>query len=265
MLPLLIGLLVALVLVGAGVWFWRRSQVKSSGRDDRYTPERILTTEQVHMLDYLHDTFPGQVVLPNMLLKDMLSVRRAADRVTAEERLRKQRVDFVVCGEDGRPTFAFDIEQYHLSNAKAKAHQVKIKNRILKTAGVRFVFLKNGLHRMPSPAEFRKQLNLAALPQPLPKDREDSNESRRQQLESQLSEFDQVYPATGFRDSEVMGLSGLMDLDREGRNSLSGGLNSVSGGLNSVSGGLHGRAAGRPAGNNSEYKDNSKSGSSHLG
>ncbi|HEX5738642.1 MAG TPA: DUF2726 domain-containing protein [Hydrogenophaga sp.] len=258
MLPLWIGFVIALVLVGAGGWYWRRSQVKSSGRDDRYTPERILTTEQVHMLDYLHDTFPGQVVLPNMLLKDMLSVRRAADRAIAEDRLSKQRVDFVVCGEDGRPSFAFDIEQYHLSNAKAKAHQVKIKNRILKTAGVRFVFLKNGLHRMPSPSEFRKQLNLAALPQPLPKEKEDSVESRRQQLESQLSEFDQVYPPTGFRDSEVMGLSGLMDLNRDGLSSLSGGLSSVRGDLDS------GKAGRPPANNSGEPANRSKTGTSRT-
>ncbi|MDP2743227.1 MAG: hypothetical protein Q8O50_07125, partial [Hydrogenophaga sp.] len=97
-----------------------------------------------------------------------------------------------------------------------------------------------------------------ALPQPLPKDREDSRESRRQQLESQLSEFDQVYPATGFRDSEVMGLSGLMDLDRDGRNSHSGGLNSVSGGLS-------GTGSGRPASNTGEYRGKSKTGSSHTG
>ena len=216
---LIVSLVVVLVLAlaGAGVWYWRRNRSSSTGRDDRYTPERVLTIEQVHMLDYLHDTFPGQVVLPNMLLKDLLSVRRAADRKKAEDRLSRQRVDFVVCGEDGRPTFAFDIEQYHLSNAKAKAHQVKIKNRILKTAGVRFVFLKNGLHRMPSPSEFRKQLNLAALAQPETKEKEDNRESRRQQLESQFSEFDQTFSGTGFRDSEVMGLSGLMDLDQEGR------------------------------------------------
>ncbi len=256
MLPLWIGFFIAVVLVGAGAWIWRRTRTTASGRNDRYTPERILTTEQVHMLDYLHDTFPGQVVLPNMLLKDMLSVRRASDREKAQDRLNRQRVDFVVCGEDGRPTFAFDIEQYHLSNAKAKEHQVKIKNRILKTAGVRFVFLKNGLHRMPSPAEFRKQLNLAALPQPLPKEKEDSRESRRQQLESQLSEFDQVYPATGFRDSEVMGLSGLMDLDREGRSSQNGGLNSVRGGLN-------GGASGTPPGATSEYRGKARS--THTG
>lgn len=205
-----------IVLLGLGAWAYRKlSQGKSSGREDRYTPERILTIEQVHMLDYLQDTFPGQVVLPNVPLKSMLSVRRAADRQRAMERLNHQKVDFVVCGEDGRPSFAFDIEQYHLSDAKAKTHQAKMKNRILKTAGVRFVFLKNGLHRMPSPADFREQLNLAALPKPKPK--EDARESAMQQLESQFSEFDQQHSQTGFRDSEVMGLSRLMDLNGIGR------------------------------------------------
>lgn len=213
MLPLWITLSLALALAGLGFWAYRRYGGKASGRDDRYTPERILTPEQVHMLDYLRDTFPDQVVLPNMLLTDMLSVRRSSDHRRAQERLRHQRVDFVVCGEDGRPVFAFDIEQYHLSNAKLKSHQSKLKNRILKTAGVRFLFLKNGIHRMPSPADFRQQLNLAVLPQP--KAKEAQTESVRQQLESKFSEFDQLYPATGFRDSDVMGMSSLMSLEDE--------------------------------------------------
>ena len=204
-----------LVVLALGIWAYRRlTHPESSGRDDRYTPERVLTPEQAHMLDYLQDTFPGQVVLPNMMLKDMLTVRRASNRKRAEERLNEHKVDFVVCGEDGRPSFAFDVEQHHLSDARAKAHRVKMKNRILKTAGVRFVFLKNGIHRMPSPSEFRKQLDLAALPQPIPKEASEP-ESVRQQLESKFSEFDQIFPATGFRDSEVMGMSGLMDLGNE--------------------------------------------------
>jgi intracellular sulfur oxidation DsrE/DsrF family protein len=164
------------------------------------------------MLDYLRDTFPTQVVLPNMPLKDLLSVRRSSNHQRAKERLQNQRVDFVVCGEDGRPVFAFDVEQYHLSNAKAKAHQVKLKNRILKTAGVRFLFLKNSIHRMPAPNDFRRQLDLAALPRPKQQEAE-QGESMRQQLESKMSEYDTlVYPNTGFRESEVMGLSGLMGL-----------------------------------------------------
>lgn len=200
-----------LVLAALGLLVYGRRDRQRSGREDRYTPERVLTPEQVVLLDYLRDTFPNQVVLPNMPLKDLLSVRRSANPQRARERLRQHKVDFVVCGEDGRPMFAFDVEQHPLSDAKTKAHQVKMKNRILKTAGVRFLLLKNGIHRMPSPADFRQQLNLAALPQPRVKT--EPTESVRQQLESKFSEFDQLYPATGFRDSEVMDMTGLMGLE----------------------------------------------------
>lgn len=216
MFPLWTAFMVALALVAGGVWAYRRYFRKVSGREDRYTPERILTPEQVAMLDYLRDTFPDQVVLPNVPLQSMLSVRRSADIQRAKERLKSQKVDFVVCDTEGRAVFAFDVEQYHLSNAKAKAHQVKIKNRILKTAGVRFLFLKNSIHRMPSPNDFRRQLDLAALPRPKAQEGESSGESVRQQLESKFSEFDTlVYPSTGFKESEVMGLSGLMELGGE--------------------------------------------------
>src|SRR5690606_642050 len=127
-----VGVLLLIALV-VGAVFWLRQQKTTSGRDDRYTPERLLTAEQVQMLDYLHDTFPGQVVLPTLRLQDMLSVRKTSDRKRAEERRQQFKVDFAVFGEDGRPVFAFAIKQYHLSNAKAKEHQLKIKNRILKT------------------------------------------------------------------------------------------------------------------------------------
>ena len=209
------AVVVVVGLIAAGVWAYQRYLRPSTGREDRYTPERIMVPEHVSMLTYLHDTFPDQVVLPQVKLRDMLSVRRATNRKRAMLRLDNQQVDFVFCNADGRPMFAFDIEQYHLSDAKAKTHQVKIKNRILKTAGVRFVFLKNGIHRMPSPNEFRKQLDLAALPQPKPKEENDSNsgDSKLQQLESKFSEFDQLFPSTGFRESEIMGLSGVMGLE----------------------------------------------------
>lgn len=211
MQPMWIFVTLALAVAAAiGVWAYRRFGKPSSGRDDRYAPEPILTAEQVALLDYLRDTFPDQVVLPNMALQDMLSVRRARDPQRAHQRLARHRVDFVVCGADGRPQFAFDIERYHLSDAKAKAHQTKIKNRILKTAGVRFLMLKDGIHRMPTPADFRQQLNLAALAQPKPK--VNRSEKARQQLESKFSQFDQLYQSTGFRDSEVMDMGALMDL-----------------------------------------------------
>ena len=215
---MVIGSVIAAVVLVLCVWLYLRfMRSQDDGRDDRFAPERILSTEQVAMLDYLQDTFPGQVVLPNISLVQMLSVRRAASKKAAKERLREHRVDFVVCAPDGRPIFAFDIEQYHLSNAEAKAQRVKVKNRILKTAGVRFVFLKNGIHRMPSPAEFREQLNLVELPKPKSPVTKpaDDRDSVMQQLETQMSGFDHQYARSGYRDSEVLGLSGLMDLEDE--------------------------------------------------
>lgn len=207
--------LAVLVLGAAGAgawWFLRKPGAPGSGREDRYTPERVLTAEQVNMLDYLRNTFPDKVVLPNVALRDMLSVRRAEDRKGAMERLRNQKVDFVVCDGEGHPVFAFDVEQYHLSDAKAKEHQVKIKNRILKTAGVRFLHLKNSIQRMPRPEEFRRQLDIAVLPRPKPMQVEPVD-SARQQLEAKMSDYDKlIFQNTGFRESEVMGLSGLMNL-----------------------------------------------------
>lgn len=246
--PIWFALIAIAVLAAAGFWAWRLTSRKSTGRNDRYTPERVVTPEQVLMLDYLQDTFPKQVILVNIPLKNMLSVRRASNRRRAEERLAKQRVDFVVCNDEGRPVFAFDIEQFHLSNAKAKNLEDRLKNRILKTAGIRFVYLKNGVHRMPSPSEFRQQLNLAALPQPKPPAEKDDRESVIQQLESQFSEFDQLNTHTGFRDSEVLGVSGLMELEsalRRGKkpsgtrpsDSLSSGHSGFDGGTFDVRGG----------------------------
>ena len=215
------GSVIAVVVLVLCIWLYMRfMRSQDDGREDRYSPERILSTDQVAMLDYLHDTFPGQVVLPNVSLSNMLSVRRAANKEQAKQRLQGHRVDFIVCAPDGRPTFAFDIEQYHLSNAEAKAERTKVKNRILKTAGVRFVFLKNGIHRMPSPAEFRAQLNLVELPKPKapapkPVAPEEARDSVVRELESQMSSFDHQYSNSTFRDSEVLGLSSLMGLEED--------------------------------------------------
>ena len=84
MFPLWVAFVVAIALVALGVWVYRRYFRTVSGREDRYTPERILTPEQVIMLDYLRETFPDQVVLPNLPLRNMLSIRRASDVPAAE-------------------------------------------------------------------------------------------------------------------------------------------------------------------------------------
>ena len=201
----------AILLVGLGLWVWgyRRFARQSPSLNDRYTLQRLLEPEQVQMLDYLRTAFPGLVVLPNIRLSDLLSIRRATNAAEVKNTLRSFTVDFVACGEDGLPTFAFDVERYHLSDAERHAEDLKTKNRLLKAVGVRLVFLKSSIRRMPPADVFRAQLQLAARPRP----NEERQSGLREQLEAQLSQHDHHYAPSEFSDSEVLGLSGLMSLD----------------------------------------------------
>lgn len=203
--------ILAVLLAGLGFWMWgyRRFAGQGSILNDRYTTERLLEPDQVQMLDYLRNTFPGLVVLPNIRLADMLTVTRSANPAESRKALATFTVDFVACGEDGLPAFAFDVERYHLSDTERHAEDVKTKNRILKASGVRLVFLKNNPRRMPAPDAFRAQLKLAARPRP----KEDRRADVREQLEAQISQFDHKYAPSEYSDSEVLGLSGLMNLD----------------------------------------------------
>lgn len=208
-------IVMGLVLLATGLAAWLYMRRPASSLDDRYTVEPLILREQLAMLAYLKQVFPGQVVVPNVLLRNMLSVRRAANRQRAEKRLHDQQVEFVVCGEDGQALFAFDREQHPLSDAINKANQAKVKNRMLKTAGVRLVYVKANINHMPTPDAFREQLNLAALPRPQFNRRTTDRgpSSPRQQLESSFSEFDASYASSTFKESEVMSVSGLADLD----------------------------------------------------
>jgi hypothetical protein len=204
-----------LVLLGLGLAAWLYRRKSSSSLKDRYAAEPLIARDQVEMLEYLNKAFPNQVVAPNVQLRSMLSVRRSANRKQAEDRLNNQKVDFVVCGDDGRPLFAFDLEQYHLSDVKTKAYQAKVKNRILKTAGVRLVYVKPSISLMPTHDAFREQLNLAALPRPQSGRRATDSEpvNALEQLESHFSEFDHSYLPSTFKESEVLNMNGLAELD----------------------------------------------------
>lgn len=210
-----IAILIGLTLLSAGVGAWLYTRSPALSLNDRYVAEPLLVREQVAMLDYLTKTFPGQIVVPHVLLRNMLSVRRAASPQKAKERLGDQKVDFVVCGEDGRPLFAFDITQHHLSDAATKENQAKVKNRMLKTAGVRLVHLESNIHRLPSPDDFREQLNMAALPRPQFNRRATDRGplSARQKLESHFAEFETFHASSDFKESEILDLTGLVDLD----------------------------------------------------
>lgn len=215
MSPIWIAVATGLMLLTTGVAAWWCARKPVASLNDRYTAEPLIVREQVAVFDYLIKAFPGQVVMPNVLLCSMLSARRAANHQRAKERLGDQKVDFVVCGEDGKPLFAFDLERYHLNDTTAKAHQASTKKRILRTAGVQLVHMESSTQCMPTPDALREQLNLAALPQPQLNRRATDNgqPSGRQQLESYFSEFDTFHPASAFKELEVLELTDLAELD----------------------------------------------------
>lgn len=89
-------------------------------------------------------------------------------------------------------------------------HNAKVKNRILKSAGIRLVYIKGRSNQLPTPNEFRQKLSLAALAEA-----KEPSHSPRQQLEEHLSRRDSEFQRSEFKESEVMGLSGLMGLDSQ--------------------------------------------------
>lgn len=156
--------LVAVIAAVAGLWWSRRKRAAAgTSRNDRYASEEVITRAQVKLYNYLQEAFPGQVVLFAQPLAHLVSVRYAEDRQRAQERLRDQSVDFVVCGSDGKPQFAFQVDAFRPDQAEQAQREAAIKHRVLATAGVRLLRLKRSVRHLPEPEEFRQKLQGAAL------------------------------------------------------------------------------------------------------
>ena len=211
MQPMWIWIVSAIVLVLLVLLYFKFIRVPSP-RDDRYTSEALLTPAQADLLHYLQTAFPGQAVLANVPLNKIVSIRRAADRRRATELLDTMRVNFAVCDNAGKATYVFDVEAYQKGDASVAQREAAEKNRILKSAGVRLIYIKDTTRSMPAPDEFRLKLSLASLSR---SERAAQQVSVRQQLERRMAQSDKNFKPSGFKESEVMGMSKLMDLSPE--------------------------------------------------
>lgn len=180
-----------------------------SPRNDRYTSEALLTPAQADLLYYLQTAFPGQAVLADVPLSKIVSIRRTANRRRAHEALNTMRVNFAVCDSGGKAAFVFDVEAHRKGDASVAQRDETAKDRILKSAGVRLIYIKDTTRSMPSPDEFRLKLSLASLSR---SERAAHRASVRQQLERRIAKSDKNFKPSGFKESEVMGMSKLMDL-----------------------------------------------------
>ena len=159
-------LLVALLLGGAGYLWWQRRAAPPSaplGRGDRFAPAAALSAAEMEMLDYLVRAFPRRAVLFRVALSHLVTVRKADNRVAAQQRLGEHTVDYVVCNRDGRPVYAFELDALH-DNADEAEHDAREKHRVLKSAGIRLIRLTRTTRDLPDPNEFRRHVRSAELP-----------------------------------------------------------------------------------------------------
>jgi hypothetical protein len=204
-----------LAAVAALMVLWRvvRGRQAGSGYDasaDQFLQTAPITEEQVRLLHYLQQAFADGVVLFRPRLARFLMVRRSRRRLEAQRRLAEAQVDFLVCADDGKPLFAFEVDAFKQRDDPELARGAAEKNLMLKSAGIRLIRLKGALSNWPAPEVLRERL-LAAQRTPGPgADARASGFSPSGFGRSSFGHTDFV-PSRGV-ESGVMSLTGLMGL-----------------------------------------------------
>ncbi len=207
-----IATLALLVLLGAlGAWWFRRRGRPDDdlppGANERFSAVPAISPVQLDLLQYLVHAFAGRPVLFRAPLSHLVAVRGARDRALAQRRLAALVVDYVVCGRDGKPIFAFELDAAH-DDAEQAAQDAAEKHRVLQGAGIRLIRIKRSTRDMPPPDEFRRRLRSAAI------DPAATETSRPAPVapSSAASTASARAAARPVRETEPMSLTGLMDL-----------------------------------------------------
>lgn len=203
--PLLLGALaLALALL---VWMFFRRKPKPDHA--RFQPAVAITPRQFQALQYLQAAFPDSAVLVQRPLRGLVSPRNAGSSEAAQQALKGLdglAVDFAVCNENGKPSYAFDLDRIGTDAESEHARRKTArKNGIMKSAGVRMILLKGSPGQWPAPAEFRLKLALAAL-QPL-------SPGGLPEVYEAPTGAQMPMPSSRFQDSSIMGMSVLMTLE----------------------------------------------------
>lgn len=216
-------LLVIVLAAGGGYWWWQNYGPHGSAplsKSDRFAPAPALSAVEMELLNYLVRAFPGRAVLFRTALSQIVTVRKSENRLSAQQRLTEHSIDYVVCNRDGRPIYAFELDALHQSADEA-AQDAREKHRVLKSAGIRLIRLTRTTRDLPDPNDFRRHLRTAELtpdgqPAPIsgpgalwPTDDQPAPDSKPAPL---LPERAPMGPAGGFRDTQPMTVTGLMNL-----------------------------------------------------
>lgn len=210
---LLVALAAAILILGALALRRRRSssaRERSVSSSVRYTPRRPMTDEQAALLSYLQRAFPDGAVLFRPRLASFVAVRTGRGRTAARDRLARLRIDYLLCGEDGRPLFAFEIAVLRGRDDPQLKQQLAEKHGMLRSAGIRMLHFKGSLRNWPEPAVLRERVMASAYPSGFA--RSSFEPSGFSQSGFASSTAMPVHEPSGFDSSEVMGLTALMGL-----------------------------------------------------
>lgn len=165
---LVLAAVLLLLLTALTALWWRGSRAPrvdpAASAGDEFAARAPITDEQVALLRYLQTAFPDGAVLFRPRLGHFLSVRKGRDRVEARQWLGAQRVDFLLCAEDGKPLYAFEIDSLHDQEDSHAQRRVVEKNRALRSAGIRLIRFKGALATWPEPEVLRARVLCAPRP-----------------------------------------------------------------------------------------------------
>ena len=174
---------------------------------DQFAQSAPINEEQVRLLHYLQQAFPDGAVLFQPRLARFLMVRKSRHRLGAQQWLGDTHVDFLVCADDGKPLFAFEVDAFKAKGDAGLARSAAEKNGMLKSAGIRLIRLKGAQPQWPPPEVLRMRLLAAQrTPPPAPEARPSGFEP------SAFGPPSDFAPSRSAPDSGVMSLTGLMGL-----------------------------------------------------
>lgn len=125
-----------------------------------YAPAVAVRPAEAQIVQHLLAAFPECVVLVHAPLERLVTPRSPEQRAAGRAALAGMSVDFAVCAANGKAIFAFDLAE---SRGSDQEESDRIKNRTLKSAGIRLVRLKGTPEQWPEAADFRLKLAVAAL------------------------------------------------------------------------------------------------------
>ena len=222
-----LGLLIFIAAAVAAVFVMqlRREDDITSLKDNTYTLKETISAPQTELLFYLEQAFEGRVVLFRPTLAQLLQLQQTSDRIRSQTLLDTIRVDYVVCDEDGKLRYAFDVRQRGSVTEDPKQKKINsVKQRVLRSVGIKLMGIQRSVSKMPPVHKFAHQLSIAlGEPEILPEQR--LPQPPQQQQQAQPRPAPKLEPhdpqSSGFASlTNIMGLSPDSDSGMSGMSGM---------------------------------------------